>query len=66
MMEAIRTAEPLVCFNETTRRYIPEVYHLHTYSRKNLKSHKALIASYSGGSSSYLGPVTAYPKQDFA
>jgi hypothetical protein len=27
MMEAVRTPETSVYFNETTRRYIPESYH---------------------------------------
>jgi hypothetical protein len=29
MMEAIRTSETSVYYNETTRRYISEIYHLH-------------------------------------
>jgi hypothetical protein len=40
VMEAIRTSETSVYFNETTRRYIPEGCHLHTRRRKNLKFHK--------------------------
>jgi hypothetical protein len=29
MMEAVRTSESSVCFNETTRRYMPEGCHFH-------------------------------------
>jgi hypothetical protein len=29
MMEAVRTSETSIYFNETTRRYIPEGCHLH-------------------------------------
>jgi len=39
IMEAVRTSETSVIFNETTRRYIPEDYKLHTLRRENLKSH---------------------------
>jgi hypothetical protein len=39
MMEAVRTSEPLVNFNETTRRYIPDDSKFHTRRRENLKSH---------------------------
>jgi hypothetical protein len=39
MMEAARTTETLVYFNENTRRYNPEGYHLHTRRHENLKSH---------------------------
>jgi hypothetical protein len=39
-MEAVCTTERSVYFNQTTRRYIPEDYHLHTRRRENLKSHK--------------------------
>jgi hypothetical protein len=42
LMEAVRTSETSVNYNMTTRRYIPEDYHLHTRHRKNLKSHKNL------------------------
>jgi hypothetical protein len=38
-MEAVRTSETSVYFNETTRRYIPEGYNPHTRRRENLKSH---------------------------
>jgi hypothetical protein len=31
-MEAVRTSETSVYFNETTRRYFPEGCHLHIYS----------------------------------
>jgi hypothetical protein len=40
-MEAARTSETSVYFNETTRRYILENSKLHTRRRENLKSHKA-------------------------
>jgi hypothetical protein len=39
MMEAILISEISVCFNVTTRRYIPEDSKLHTRRRENLKSH---------------------------
>jgi hypothetical protein len=39
MMEAVLTSETSVFFNEITRRYIPESYHLHTRRRENIKSH---------------------------
>jgi hypothetical protein len=39
MMEAVCTSETSVYFSETTRRYIPEVYQLHTRRRENLNSH---------------------------
>jgi hypothetical protein len=39
MMEAARTSETLVHFNQTTRRYNPEDSHLRTHRRKNLKSY---------------------------
>jgi hypothetical protein len=38
MMEAVHTSETSVYFNETTRRYIPEGFRLHTRRRENLKS----------------------------
>jgi hypothetical protein len=38
MMEAIRTCETFVYFNENTRRYIPEALILHTRRRENLQS----------------------------
>jgi hypothetical protein len=40
MMEAVRISETSVYFNETTRRYVPEGYNLHTRRRDNLKSQK--------------------------
>jgi hypothetical protein len=43
MMEAVRTSEMLVYFNETTRRYSLEGFHLHISRSENLKSHKKLI-----------------------
>jgi hypothetical protein len=39
MMEAVRTSETSVYFNETTRRFISEGCHLHIRRRENLKSH---------------------------
>jgi hypothetical protein len=36
MVEAERTSEMSIYFNETTLRYIPEWY-LHTHRRRNLK-----------------------------
>jgi hypothetical protein len=40
MMDAAHTSETSVYFNETTRRYIPEGYHLHIRRRENLNSHR--------------------------
>jgi hypothetical protein len=40
MMEAVRTSETSVYFNETTQRCIQEGYLPHTRCRENLKSHK--------------------------
>jgi hypothetical protein len=34
MTEGVLTSETSVYFNETTRRYIPEGYHLFPYNRK--------------------------------
>jgi hypothetical protein len=45
MIEAVRTSETSVYFNETTRRYIIESCHLHTRRRENLKSHMDLPGS---------------------
>jgi hypothetical protein len=39
MMEAARTSEMLVNVNQTTRCYNPEVSHLRTHRRENLKSY---------------------------
>jgi hypothetical protein len=39
MMEAVRTSESSVNFYETTRRHVPEGYHLYACHRENLKSH---------------------------
>jgi hypothetical protein len=39
MMEAARSSETLVNFNQTTRRYNPEDSHLRTNRRDNLKSY---------------------------
>jgi hypothetical protein len=36
--ETVRTSETSVCFNETTRLYIPVICHV-TRRRENLKSH---------------------------
>jgi hypothetical protein len=36
MMDAVRTSETSVYFNETTRRYIPEGCHLQTRRRENM------------------------------
>jgi hypothetical protein len=38
MMEAVRMSETSMYLKETTRRHIPEGYHLHTRRRENLKS----------------------------
>jgi hypothetical protein len=42
IMEAVRTSETSVYFNETTRLFIPEGCHLHTRRLENLKSHTAV------------------------
>jgi hypothetical protein len=39
MMEAVHISETSVYLYETTWRYIPEAYHLHTHHREKLKSH---------------------------
>jgi hypothetical protein len=39
MMEAARTSETSVHYNEPKRSYIPEGCHLNTRRRENLKSH---------------------------
>jgi hypothetical protein len=39
LMEAVSITETSASFYESTRRNIPEDSHLHTRSRKNLKSH---------------------------
>jgi hypothetical protein len=44
-MEAVRTSEPSVHFNVTTRRYTPEDSKLHAGLHKNLKSHIFSISS---------------------
>jgi hypothetical protein len=36
MMEAARTSETLVIFDQTTRRYNPEGSHLRSHRRENL------------------------------
>jgi hypothetical protein len=38
-MEAVRTSETSVCFDETTLRYPPEDCHLLSCCCENLKSH---------------------------
>jgi hypothetical protein len=40
MIGAVFASETSIYFNETTRRYIPEGYHLRTPRPKNLKSHQ--------------------------
>jgi hypothetical protein len=40
LMEALRTSERSVYSNDSTRRYIPEGFNLHTRRRENLKSLK--------------------------
>jgi len=37
------TSKTPVILYETTRRYIPEGYHLHTRRRENLKSHVIVV-----------------------
>jgi hypothetical protein len=37
-MDVVRTSEMSVYLNETSRRYIPEGYHIDTRRRENLKS----------------------------
>jgi hypothetical protein len=39
IMEAARTSETSVYFNDITRRYNPQGSNLHTRLRENLKSH---------------------------
>jgi hypothetical protein len=41
MVEAVRISETSFYFHETTRRYIPERYHLQTRRRENLKYHNS-------------------------
>jgi hypothetical protein len=49
IIEAVRTSESLVYFNENTRRYIAECSH--NRRRESLKSHKQYyITENSGGS----------------
>jgi hypothetical protein len=43
MMEAVRTSETSVYFNDTTWQYIPEGCHLHTRRRENPNSHAGYI-----------------------
>jgi hypothetical protein len=43
MMEAVRTSEASVCFNDTTRCNVPEGFHCHTRRCGNLKSHKLFL-----------------------
>jgi len=42
-MEAVHTSEMSVYSNETTQRYIPEGFHLHTCHHENLKSDFKLV-----------------------
>jgi hypothetical protein len=44
MMEAVRTSETSVYFNETAWCSIPEGYCIHIRRRENMKSHKFTIA----------------------
>jgi hypothetical protein len=46
MMEAVRTSETSVFFNETARLYIPQGCHVHTRRRENLKSFLLLFTSF--------------------
>jgi hypothetical protein len=39
-MEAVSTSETSVYFYETTQLYTPEICHLYTRRRKNLKFHR--------------------------
>jgi hypothetical protein len=43
MMEAARTSETLVNFYQTTLSYNPEVSHLRTHCRENLKSYLRIL-----------------------
>jgi hypothetical protein len=45
-MEAVRTSETSVYYKETTRRNIPESYHLHTHRRENLQSRTVTVLSH--------------------
>jgi hypothetical protein len=45
LIEVVSSFGTSVYFNEITRRYIPEGYHLHTRHRKNLKSHSVSASS---------------------
>jgi hypothetical protein len=53
MMEAVRTYEMSVYFNEATRRYVSESCHLHTLRRENLNSHFLLLYFHNSRSSVY-------------
>jgi hypothetical protein len=39
MMETVRISETSLYFNDRTRHYIPEDFHLQARRRENLKSH---------------------------
>jgi hypothetical protein len=43
MMEAVFTSETPVYFNETTRRYISDGYHLRTRRRQKLNSQLVIV-----------------------
>jgi hypothetical protein len=53
MMEAARSSETLVNFNQTTRRYNPEDSHLRINRRENLKSETEVIPKRDGKTSSW-------------
>jgi hypothetical protein len=42
-MEAVGASETSVYLNDTTRRYIPENFHLHTRCRENLEYHSRYV-----------------------
>jgi hypothetical protein len=42
MMKAVWTSETSFYFRETTRRYFPQGYYLHTRRRANMKAHRFL------------------------
>jgi hypothetical protein len=45
MVEAVRASETYVYSNETTRRFLPEGFHLHTRHSENLKSHELIFVT---------------------
>jgi hypothetical protein len=46
MIDAVRTSEKSVCYNETTRRNIPEGCLVYAYHRQNLKPHISVLWFY--------------------